>query len=158
MPGFPEVIVILGSDSDLPVLAEMKIREIFDEIRVSHEVSIISADRHPEELRKYCLQKREDGAACFIGVAGLAPVLPGSIAAILENAVPVIGVALEEKGLYTIIGKPKGTVVLTTGVGKTALYNAALAACQIVGQKDRAVAEKLRDFMARHKKPAQINV
>lgn len=153
-----DVIVILGSESDRKPFEESGALNVLREVGVEYEVSIFSADRHDDELKDYCQTKLKNGTCCFIGAAGLAPVLPGRIAGIVRNLCPVIGVALTPEGQYTITGKPKGTVVLTTGIGKEGLYNAALAACQIIAQFDTTVNEDLRNYLSFQKKPSKRSI
>ncbi len=143
-----QVVIILGSESDLGIVKESKMLEVLDEIGVSWELSIISAHRNSEELQNYCMEKykypcrgradKDKDAEVFIGVAGMAAALPGVIASHVRCC-PVIGVPLVSSdipsgldALYSMVRMPAGVPVAVPGIGKPGLYNAALLACQII--------------------------
>lgn len=159
-----QVIVILGSESDMGVVKESKMLDILTEIGVSWELSIISAHRNPKELEQYCLKAEEDGAGVFIGAAGMAAHLPGEIASYVRHC-PVIGVPLVAPdfpggldALLSMVRMPKDVPVMVPGIGKPGLYSAALAACQIVAIYHILIRQTLKNFIERNQKPAQIAI
>jgi 5-(carboxyamino)imidazole ribonucleotide mutase len=139
----PQVSIILGSDSDLPVMQEATtILEAFD---IPYDISIISAHRNPEGLRQ---KIKESSAKVFIGAAGGAAHLPGVIAA--QTVCPVIGVPIRAKqlegldSLLSIAQMPSGIPVATVAINGA--KNAGLLAIQIIATADKQLQTKLFAF------------
>jgi len=107
-----KVGIIMGSDSDLPVMQEAA--KILEQFGVSHEVSIVSAHRTPDRLMVYAKEAANRGIACIIAGAGGAAHLPGMIASFTH--LPVIGVPVQSKtmsgidSLYSIVQMPPGSL------------------------------------------------
>jgi len=139
-----DVAIILGSDSDLPVMA--KAVEVLEKFEISHEVKVLSAHRTPDLLREYlgALSRRE--TKVIIAAAGKAAHLAGNIAA--ATTLPVIGVPMDGglgglDALLSTVQMPGGIPVLTVAVGKAGATNAALAAAQILALQNRELAQAL---------------
>lgn len=135
-----QVAIIIGSESDMELVEDSRIRLVLTELEVPWVLSILSAHRHPKELAEYCDEMFKQGTGIFIAVAGKAAALAGAIAANLENKVTVLGVPLESKpfgvidSLLAMVSLPKGVLVQVPGIGKDGLYNAGLiAARQLAG-------------------------
>lgn len=131
----PLVGILMGSDSDLPVM--QKVTEVLDEMDVTYEVDICSAHRLPDKTSEYARSARERGIEVVIAGAGMAAHLAGVIAA--HTTLPVIGVPLASgslngvDALYATVQMPPGIPVATVAVngGK----NAAYLACSILSIK-----------------------
>jgi len=136
-----KVQIILGSKSDTPV-AE-KAQKILDEFSVDYDIKVASAHRTPNFLRN--IVEKSD-ADVFIGVAGLAAALPGSIAA--HTTKPVIGVPVSGKvnldSILSIIQMPPGIPVAAVGLDRG--DNAALLAIEILATQDKKLTKKLEDY------------
>jgi phosphoribosylaminoimidazole carboxylase PurE protein len=142
----PVVGVVLGSDSDLPVLTPGL--EILEKWDVPFEVQILSAHRTPTEAANYAATARERGLKVIIAAAGMAAHLPGVLAA--YTTLPVIGVPIasgELRGidaLYAMVQMPPGIPVATVGIG--AGKNAALLAVELLGLADPVWYHKLEAY------------
>lgn len=141
------VRIILGSDSDLLVMADTI--TVLNEFGISNEISIISAHRNPEGLSTYITTAVSSGAKVFIASAGLAAHLPGVIAA--QTILPVIGVPMNAKSspngmdaLLSIVQMPPGVPVATVGINGA--RNAGLLAIQILALSDKKLESKLINF------------
>lgn len=142
----PLVGIVMGSDSDLPVMAEAA--RMLESFGVPHEVSIVSAHRTPERLRTYAHEARERGIMLIIAGAGGAAHLPGMLAAFCT--VPVIGVPVQSKvlsgidSLYSIVQMPPGVPVATVAINGS--KNAALLAVEMLAMNDAGLVEKLAAY------------
>lgn len=146
MENKPLVGIIMGSDSDLPVMekafAELK------KFEIPFEVKIISAHRTPDVHAEYAKTAAERGLKVIIAAAGMAAHLPGVTAG--HTTLPVIGVPMNGKStagndsLYSIVQMPPGVPVATVAIDGA--KNAAILAVQIIGTADEAVQQKLVDF------------
>jgi len=154
----PKVQVVIGSKSDEGVVKESGMLDILDQLGADRAVSICSAHRNPDELAAFCKASCEDGTLVFIAVAGMATALPGAIAGNTGMSKPVIGVPLDENGIDSCLYMPPGVPVLTAGVGKAGLKNAAIAAGQILAATDHEVARRLRAYLDLNAKPANFNI
>ena len=148
----PLVGILMGSDSDLPVME--KAAEVLKEMGVSYEVEISSAHRLPEKTANYARRARKRGIEVLIAGAGLAAHLAGVLAA--HTTLPVIGVPLKSgaldgvDALYSTVQMPPGVPVATVGIDGA--KNAAYLACEILSIKYPEVAKKLDDFRTRTRK------
>ncbi|WP_462322561.1 5-(carboxyamino)imidazole ribonucleotide mutase [Halochromatium sp.] len=147
--GDPRVGVIMGSDSDLPVMQAAA--DVLAELGVPHEVSIVSAHRTPKRLYSYAQQAAERGLGVIIAGAGGAAHLPGMVAAI--TALPVIGVPVKssalsgEDSLLSIVQMPAGVPVATVAINGA--KNAGLLAAQILGVTDLELRQRIQQFKDR---------
>ena len=146
--------IIMGSDSDLPVMREAA--DILREFGVSYEITIVSAHRTPARLYEYAQQARGRGIRVIIAGAGGAAHLPGMAAAISE--LPVIGVPVKasalggQDSLLSIVQMPAGVPVATVAVNGA--KNAGILAAQILGAGD----DDLLDRVAQYKRELEAMV
>ena len=138
--------IIMGSDSDLPVMQEAA--KILDQFEIPYELSIVSAHRTPEKMYDYATTARGLGIQVIIAGAGGAAHLPGMVAAMTE--LPVIGVPVQSKtmsgidSLYSIVQMPPGVPVATVAINGA--RNAGILAAQILGSSDAKVADTVATF------------
>ena len=138
-----KVGIVMGSDSDLPVI--QKATNMLKSLGIPFEVHVYSAHRTPEEARAFAVQAREKGFGALIAAAGMAAHLAGAIAA--NTTLPVIGIpctgpCLEGlDALLSTVQMPTGIPVATVAVNGGA--NAALLAAQILAVDDQDLAAKL---------------
>jgi 5-(carboxyamino)imidazole ribonucleotide mutase len=131
--------IVMGSDSDLPVMQEAA--RILEELGITSEVVISSAHRAPDKTAAYARSAVERGLAVIIAGAGGAAHLPGVIAA--YTPLPVIGVPIESgslngvDALYAMVQMPAGVPVATVAINGS--KNAGILAAQIIGATDSAV-------------------
>ena len=143
-----KVGIVMGSDSDMPVMA--KAAEILDKLGIDYEMTIISAHREPDIFFQWAKGAEEKGFKVIIAGAGKAAHLPGMCAAIFP--LPVIGIPMKTSdlggvdSLYSIVQMPKGVPVATFAIGEAGAANAALYAVQILGTTDAVLADKLAAF------------
>ena len=137
--------IIMGSDSDLPVVR--KAADQLKALEIPFEVHVYSAHRTPEEARDFARQAREKGFGGIIAAAGMAAHLAGALAA--NTTLPVIGIPCAGPlldgldALLSTVQMPSGIPVATVAVGGGA--NAALLAAQILAVEDGEVARKLEE-------------
>jgi len=142
----PRVGVIMGSDSDLPVMKEAA--EILDKFEVEYELTVVSAHRTPDRLYNYAETAEEKGLDVIIAGAGGAAHLPGMIAAV--TTIPVIGVPVKTSklsgldSLYSIVQMPPGVPVATVAINGA--KNAALLAVQILARSDEELNQKQKEY------------
>ena len=138
-----QVGIVMGSDSDMPVMA--KAADILEELGISYEMTIISAHREPDVFFEYAKSAESKGFKVIIAGAGMAAHLPGMCAAL--TPLPVIGVPLAGSKLdgmdavFSIMQMPPGVPVATVAIDGS--ENAALLAIQILSVSDSGLAEKL---------------
>ena len=138
-----KVGIVMGSDSDLPILR--KAMDTLDNLGIPFEAHVYSAHRTPEQAREFALHARENGFGALIAAAGMAAHLAGAIAA--NTTVPVIGIPCKSTNLDGIdallstVQMPSGIPVATVAINGA--VNAALLAAQIIAVSDEALAEKL---------------
>lgn len=153
-----QVQIVLGSASDLEAVFASGIVETLAAVGVKASVSVCSAHRNIEELGRFVERTLASGTKLYVGVAGLAAALPGALAGLTNMVVPVIGVPMDEHGIDSCIHMPPGVPVLTSGVGKVGLKQAALAAAQVLAVGDPNVMAKLKAHVARTAKAPQFDV
>jgi phosphoribosylaminoimidazole carboxylase PurE protein len=144
----PKVLIVMGSDSDLPVMEETE--KILKEFKIPFDITVASAHRSPERTVKLTREAEKRGIEIIIAGAGSAAHLAGVIAA--HTILPVVGVPIDSsplKGidaLYSTVQMPPGIPVATMAVGKAGAKNAAIFAAQILSAKDRSIAKALRVY------------
>lgn len=149
MQNNPLVGIIMGSDSDLPIME--KSFEVLKEFDISFEVKILSAHRTPEEHSKYAKSAAGRGLKVIIAAAGMAAHLPGVTAG--QTVLPVIGVPIKSSfqdgldSLLSIVQMPPGIPVATVTVNGA--KNAALLAVQIISTGDTKLQAKFVDYKNR---------
>jgi 5-(carboxyamino)imidazole ribonucleotide mutase len=150
--GKPLVGILMGSDSDLPVME--KAAEVLKEMGVAYEIDISSAHRLPEKTAHYAKTAKKRGIEVLIAGAGMAAHLAGVLAA--HTTLPVIGIPLKSgalngaDALYSTVQMPPGIPVATVGIDGA--KNAAYLACEILSIKYPEIAKKLEDFRTKMKK------
>src|SRR3954464_988763 len=161
MADAPSVGIVMGSDSDWPVMAETA--EVLKEVDVAYEADVLSAHRMPEEMLAYGREAADRGLSVIVAGAGGAAHLPGMLASV--TPLPVIGVpvALEHldgvDSLLSIVQMPSGVPVATVAVGNA--RNAGLLAVRILGASDADLRQRMLDFQAElrttaHEKGKQV--
>ncbi len=141
----PLVGIIMGSDSDLPVMSAAK--TVLEELGVAHEIHVVSAHRTPEQMIDYGKTAADRGLKVIIAGAGGAAHLPGMVAAV--TVLPVIGVPVRSSALdgmdslLSIVQMPRGVPVATVAIDNG--QNAGLLAAQILATNDAALTRRLRD-------------
>ena len=145
----PLVGILMGSDSDLPVMD--KAVEVLKEMGVPHEVEISSAHRLPEKTANYAKRARERGIEVLIAGAGMAAHLAGALAS--HTTLPVIGVPIKSgaldgvDALYSTVQMPQGIPVATVAIDGA--KNAAYLACEILSIKYPEIAQKLEQVRSK---------
>ena len=138
-----KVGIVMGSDSDLPILR--KAMDTLDNLGIPFEAHVYSAHRTPEQAREFALHARENGFGAMIAAAGMAAHLAGAIAA--NTTIPVIGIPCKSTNLDGIdallstVQMPSGIPVATVAINGA--VNAALLAAQIIAVSDEALAARL---------------
>ncbi len=143
-----EVAIVMGSDSDYPVMKEAA--EILSNFGIPFEVRILSAHRSPEAVRKFSVNARKKGIQVIIAGAGGAAHLAGVIAS--HTTLPVIGVPIETKylkgidSLFSTVQMPGGIPVSCMSIGRSGARNGALAALEILALSDKKLQRKLDTY------------
>ena len=138
-----KVGIIMGSDSDLPVVK--KAIDTLDELGIPYEVHVYSAHRTPDEVKNFSVNARKNGFGAVIAAAGKAAHLAGVIAA--GTTLPVIGIPVKSStfdgmdALLSTVQMPGGIPVATVAIDGA--QNAALLAAEMLGINDEEIAEKL---------------
>lgn len=148
----PVVGIIMGSDSDLPVMKEAS--KMLDELEITSETTIVSAHRTPERMVEYAKSAKERGLKVIIAGAGGAAHLPGMTASL--TPLPVIGVPVKSRNLsgldslLSIVQMPGGIPVATVAIngGK----NAGLLAARMLALQDPELMVRLENWMALQEK------
>ncbi|HUQ84829.1 MAG TPA: 5-(carboxyamino)imidazole ribonucleotide mutase [Candidatus Limnocylindrales bacterium] len=142
----PLVGIIMGSDSDLPVMSEAG--KILEEFGIPHEVDIVSAHRTPQKMYDYAKSASERGLKVIIAGASAAAHLPGMTASI--TTLPVIGVPVKGinldgmDSLLSIVQMPPGIPVATVSINGA--RNAGILAAKIIGITDPEISKKISQF------------
>lgn len=143
----PKVGIIMGSKSDLPVMQQAA--DILDELKVSYELTIVSAHRTPHRMIEYAEGARSKGLQVIVAGAGGAAHLPGMVASL--TTLPVIGVPVKSSNsidgwdsVLSILQMPGGIPVATVALGGG--KNAGILAAEIVGSTDNDIAGNLQKY------------
>ena len=143
-----DVAIIMGSDSDWPVMEEAA--KALDSFGISYSADVVSAHRMPEEMVNFAKSAAAKGYKVIIAGAGGAAHLPGMVASL--TTLPVIGVPVSLKNLdgmdslLSIVQMPVGIPVATVGIDNA--KNAGILAARIIGSADAAVAKKIESQLA----------
>jgi len=138
--------IIMGSDSDLPVMSGAA--DFLAELEIPFEITIVSAHRTPKRLYEYAESAIERGINVIIAGAGGSAHLPGMVASI--TTLPVIGVPIHTKtlggvdSLYSIVQMPPGIPVATVAINGA--KNAGILAASILSINDKGLAKKVADY------------
>ncbi len=141
----PLVGILMGSDSDHPVMSEAF--AVLENLDIPYEFLVASAHRTPDRVREYVREAEERGVKVFIAGAGGAAHLAGVVAG--QTLRPVIGVPLQSalSGIDSILSTaqmPKGVPVATMAIGKAGAQNAAILAAEILALSDAGLAARLK--------------
>lgn len=141
----PFVAILMGSDSDLPIMKAGC--EVLKGLGVRYEVRVTSAHRTPEDTKAYINDAEQRGCAVFIAGAGMAAHLAGAVAA--QTLRPVIGVPIDSgplqgfDALLSTVQMPGGVPVATVAIGKAGAKNAGYLAAQMLALADSALHARL---------------
>ena len=144
------VAIVMGSDSDLPVMEETT--KVLTELGVPFEMTISSAHRTPDRTSKFARGAEKRGIKVIIAGAGHAAHLAGFIAA--ETPLPVIGVPIDSSALQGLdsllstVQMPGGVPVASMAIGKSGAKNAGIFAAQILATSDGKIRTKIKRFRA----------
>jgi phosphoribosylaminoimidazole carboxylase PurE protein len=144
----PQVLIVIGSDSDISVMGE--VGKILKELRIPYTITITSAHRTPERTIRLASKAEEEGIEVIIAGAGMAAHLAGVLAS--YTILPVIGVPIEASplngldSLLSTVQMPPGIPVATVAIGKAGAKNAAILSAQIIGRKDFKLAKRLKEY------------
>jgi phosphoribosylamine---glycine ligase len=144
----PQVLILMGSDSDAPVMQAAV--ETLREFGITSEMTVASANRSPARVMKLVDEAPGRGVKVFIVGAGAAAHLGGVVAA--HTILPVIGVPIDSSALkgmdalLSTVQMPPGVPVATVSIGKPGATNAAVLAAQMLAVGDTAMAEKLTEY------------
>jgi phosphoribosylamine--glycine ligase len=144
----PDVLILMGSDSDAPVMQAAV--DVLKEFGITSEMTVASAHRSPARVMRLVSEAPGRGVRVFIVGAGAAAHLAGVVAA--HTILPVIGVPIDSsalKGLDALLSTvqmPPGVPVATMSIGKPGATNAGVFAAQILGVGDRAMAAKVEAY------------
>lgn len=142
----PKVGIVMGSDSDMPVMA--KAAEILDKFGIDYEMTIISAHREPDIFFEWAKSAEEKEIKVIIAGAGKAAHLPGMCAALFP--MPVVGIPMKTSdlggvdSLYSIVQMPSGIPVATVAINGGA--NAGILAAKILATSDAKLLAKLKSY------------
>jgi phosphoribosylaminoimidazole carboxylase PurE protein len=143
-----DVVIVLGSDSDAPVIKQAI--DLLDKFKMDYEVTVSSAHRSPARTARFAKNAEKNGVKVIIAVAGCAAHLAGVIAA--HTNLPVIGVPVAASALngvdalYATVQMPPGIPVATMAIGPAGATNAVIFAAQILALNNK----KLRDALAEY--------
>lgn len=143
-----KVAIIMGSDSDLPVMKEAA--TVLESFEVSYEISIVSAHRTPQKMFDFASNAQDEGFSVIIAGAGGAAHLPGMAASL--TSLPVIGVPVRssnlngEDSLLSIVQMPPGVPVATVAINGA--KNAGLLAVQILAVSDGVLSDRMKAYKA----------
>lgn len=147
----PLVAIIMGSDSDWPVMRNAA--QMLADFGVAYEAKVVSAHRTPDLMFEFAETAASNGIQVIIAGAGGAAHLPGMVAA--KTTLPVLGVPVPSKhlqgqdSLLSIVQMPKGIPVATFAIGDAGAANAGLFAVSILANQDAALSAKLAEFRAK---------
>ena len=156
----PLVAIIMGSDSDWPIMkAAAQMLADFD---IAYTAQVVSAHRTPDLMFSFAETAAQKGYQVIIAGAGGAAHLPGMVAA--KTTLPVLGVPVPSKhlqgqdSLLSIVQMPKGIPVATFAIGEAGAANAGLFAASVLAIHDADLAKKLAEFRAKQTDKVQLMV
>jgi phosphoribosylaminoimidazole carboxylase PurE protein len=144
----PEVAVVMGSESDMPVME--RACKVLEHFRIEYRTFVLSAHRNPKKTRDFARGAGKQGIKVIIAGAGMAAHLAGAIAS--ETTLPVIGVPLAGSmlsgldALYSTVQMPSGVPVATMAIGPAGAHNAAVLAAEILALSDGNLRKRLSAY------------
>ena len=154
-----KVAIIMGSQSDWETMHHAS--EILGDLKIAHEIKIISAHRTPKRMVDFAENAEKNGIQVIIAGAGGAAHLPGMVASLTH--IPVLGVPVESKtlkgldSLLSIAQMPGGIPVGTLAIGKAGAKNAGLLAAAIIALQDKTVTAKLKKWRSEQTKSVKLS-
>jgi 5-(carboxyamino)imidazole ribonucleotide mutase len=151
------VSVVMGSDSDLPIMTEAT--KVLEEFGIPHELFLTSAHRTPERTNKFAQGAAKRGVKIIIVGAGAAAHLAGVIAA--QTQLPIIGIPIDSTAVHGLdallstVQMPGGIPVATMAIGKAGAKNAALYAVRILALEDKKISAKLAAYIQKMAKDVE---
>ena len=151
------VSVVMGSDSDLPIMTEAT--KVLEEFGIGHELILTSAHRTPQRTTKFAASAAERGVKVIIVGAGAAAHLAGVIAS--HTILPVIGVPIDATSLHGLdallstVQMPGGIPVATMAIGKAGAKNAALFAVRLLALDDKKISAALSVYIEKMAKDVE---
>ncbi|MDB4106982.1 5-(carboxyamino)imidazole ribonucleotide mutase [Bacteroidia bacterium] len=143
-----DILIIMGSDSDLTVMAESA--KVLDEIGISYDLTVVSAHRTPDRMYEFAKKAHSEGYKSIIAGAGGAAHLPGMVASL--TPLPVIGVPVKSSNmsgmdsLYSIVQMPPGIPVATMAINGA--KNAGILAARMMGAHNAEIQKRVISFVA----------
>lgn len=156
----PLVAIIMGSDSDWPIMKAAA--QMLADLEVPYTADVVSAHRTPDLMFSFAETAAKKGYQVIIAGAGGAAHLPGMVAA--KTTLPVLGVPVPSKhlqgqdSLLSIVQMPKGIPVATFAIGEAGAANAGLFAASILAINDASLAQKLTEFRTKLADKVQLMV
>jgi len=156
----PLVAIIMGSDSDWPIMKSAA--QMLADFDIAYTAEVISAHRTPDLMFSFAETAAKKGYQVIIAGAGGAAHLPGMVAA--KTTLPVLGVPVPSKhlqgqdSLLSIVQMPKGIPVATFAIGEAGAANAGLFAASVLAIHDADLAQKLAEFRAKQTDKVQLMV
>ena len=144
----PKVAIIMGSNSDWPIME--KAANILDDFGINYETKVVSAHRTPDLMFEFASNAKKNGFEVIIAGAGGSAHLPGMVAS--KTTLPVLGVPVPTKhlagqdSLLSIVQMPKGIPVGTFAIGEAGAANAGLFAASVLALHDASIQKKLDEF------------
>jgi len=144
----PQVLIVMGSESDMPIMAEAG--KILKKLGITYTITVASAHRTPERTMQLANKAEKEGIEVIIAGAGMAAHLAGAVAS--HTTLPVIGVPIDSSSLngldalLSTVQMPPGVPVGAMAIGKAGAKNAAIFSAQIIGRKDPKVAKRLKEY------------
>jgi phosphoribosylaminoimidazole carboxylase PurE protein len=152
-----QVGIVMGSDSDLPVMK--KAAEVLDRFKIPYFMTVASAHRTPDKVADLAVRAEQEGWKSIIAGAGMAAHLAGFLAA--HTIVPIIGVPMDSSSLngldalLSTVQMPGGVPVACMGLGSAGAKNAALFTLEMLATSDPSLAQKLREYRKEQKAVVQ---
>jgi phosphoribosylamine--glycine ligase len=144
----PQVLIVMGSEYDMPIMEEAG--KILKDLGIAYTMTVASAHRTPERTMQLASKAEKEGIEVIIAGAGMAAHLAGVVAS--HTTLPVIGVPIDSSSLngldalLSIVQMPPGVPVGAMAIGKAGAKNAAIFSAQIIGRKDPKVARRLKEY------------
>jgi phosphoribosylaminoimidazole carboxylase PurE protein len=154
----PKVLIVMGSDSDFPVMEEAG--KVLEGFGIPYTLTVASAHRSPERTRQLATEAEDKGIEVIIAGAGMSAHLAGVLAS--HTLLPVIGVPIDSSCLHGLdsllstVQMPPGVPVATMAIGRAGAKNAAILSAQIISKKDSRVAQRLKEYKKKMSEEVEV--